>query len=74
MDDISILLSYTHLLTICCLHKKITFKDTKNIYNKVNSQKERPSSQSFKKKIEKLKQYIKENNYTKKLNLGDCEL
>ena len=74
LDDICIPLSYTHLLTICCLHKKITFNDAKNIYNKVNSKKERPSSQSFKKKFDKSKQYIKENNYTEKLNLGNCEI
>jgi predicted nucleic acid-binding protein len=74
LDDICIPLSYTHLLTICCLHKKMTFNDAKNIYNKVNRQKERPSGQSFKKKFEKSKQYIKENNYTKKLNLVNCEI
>lgn len=54
LDDICILLSYPHLLTICCWHEKITFNDAKNIYNKVNSQKERPTRQFFKKKFEKL--------------------
>jgi|GEM_PF-1065447 predicted nucleic acid-binding protein len=69
LNDICIMLSYTHLLTISCLHRKITFDTAKNIYNKVNSKKERPSSHSFRKKFEKSKQYIKENNYTKKLDL-----
>lgn len=71
LNDICIMLSYDHILTISVLHDKLTFQEAKTMYRKINSQKKHSSSHSFKKKMELSKEYFNKCNYTQILKIED---
>ncbi len=72
LNDIAIMLSYYHILTVCVMHNKITREEGERLYNLVNSTKTRPSSQTFSTKMKNSWDYFLKCNYLKALKLSQC--
>lgn len=69
LNDIAVMLSYYHVLSICVFHNKIDEESATSLYNKVNQIKSRPSSHSFEKKLDMSWEYFCENKYLEVLKL-----
>jgi hypothetical protein len=54
LDDIAIMLSYIHLLTICVNSKILTFEKANEMYDKINNIKNHSSSLSFEQRKRRL--------------------
>lgn len=70
LDDIAIMISFFHILTICVLHKKITFEEASIFYDKINGIKSRPSTHDFQKKFDASLEYFNQNGYSDILKLN----
>jgi hypothetical protein len=71
LNDIAVMLSYYHILTICVIHKKITIEEGERLYNLVNNTKASPSTHTFSFKMKKSWEYFMESGYLKILKLSD---
>lgn len=69
LDDIAIMLSYYHILSICVLHRKIDMEEATKFYEKINGIKTKSSSHSFEKKFDISCKYFEEKGYMDILEL-----
>lgn len=72
LNDIAVMLSYYHILSICVFHNKIDEEKAEEFYNQVNQIKTKPSSHSFRQKLDKSWDYFCESEYLEVLNLTHC--
>ena len=63
LDDIAIMLSYVHVLSICVFHNKISANDAEKLYSQVNKIKSHPSVDSFQQKLDKSWDYFCDKEY-----------
>lgn len=71
LNDIAVMLSYYHILSICVFHNKINRDDAATLYNMVNSIKSNPSCHSFEQKLEESWAYFSESKYLEVLKLNN---
>ena len=69
LNDIAVMLSYYHVLSICVFHNKIDVETATRYYDKVNSTKSNPSSHSFILKLDHSWDYFYESGYLEVLKL-----
>jgi len=72
LNDIAVMLSYYHILSICVFHNKIDEEEAEGFYNQVNQIKSKPSSHSFQQKLDKSWNYFCDSDYIDVLKLTHC--
>lgn len=70
LNDIAVMLSYYHVLSICVFHNKIDEDAATILYDKINQIKTNPSGHSFEQKLDHSWDYFCESEYLEVLKLS----
>lgn len=69
LNDIAVMLTYYHVLSICVFHNKINKTTAATLYDKVNSIKTNPSHHTFEQKLDHSWDYFCDSDYLEVLRL-----